>query len=109
MPGRRSIRWFATGLVVLLATCGPSARPPTAQSPAPPAGGPGLAAPLVSVQPVGQTTLATTLTYAGSIQARASVNVLPQATGRVNRLAVDLGSSVKAGDLLAELDHSQLD
>jgi RND family efflux transporter MFP subunit len=100
---------FATALVVLLAACGPNARTPTAQSPAPPAGGPGLAAPLVSVQPVGQTTLATTLTYAGNIQARASVNVLPQATGRVNRLAVDLGSSVKAGDLLAELDHSQLD
>src|SRR5207302_9311456 len=106
----RSTRLFATSLVVLLAACGPGSRTPTAQSP--PANGtsaPGLAAPLVSVQPVGQTSLATTLSYAGNIQARASVNVLPQATGRINRLAVDVGSSVRAGDLLAELDHSQLD
>ena len=64
---------------------------------------------LVSVQPVGQATLATSLSYAGNIQARASMNVLPQTTGRLNRLAVDVGSSVKAGDLIAELDRAPLD
>jgi RND family efflux transporter MFP subunit len=105
-----STRWFVTSLVVLLAACGLGGHTPTAQRPpADAASTPRTGAPLVSVQPVGQTTLASTLSYAGNIQARASVNVLPQATGRVNRLAVDVGSSVRAGDLLAELDHAQLD
>src|SRR5579883_1939120 len=105
-----STRGCATALVVLLAACGAGGRTPTAQSPpAEGAGTLGTAAPLVSVQPVGPTSLTTTLSYAGNIQARATVNVLPQATGRINRLTVDVGSSVKAGDLIAELDHAPLD
>ena len=37
------IRSFVTAFVVLVAACGPNARPPSAQSPTPTAGGLGLA------------------------------------------------------------------
>jgi HlyD family secretion protein len=49
------------------------------------------------------------LSYAGVVQPRLQVNVVPRANGRVEKINVDTGSVVKQGDLLVELDHATLD
>src|SRR2546423_1792270 len=46
-----------------------------------------------------------TLTYSGDVRARDQITVLPKASGRVQRVLVDLGSSVHAGDVVAELEQ----
>src|SRR6185503_5360337 len=43
--------------------------------------------------------------YSGDIRAREQISVLPKASGRVERLLVDIGSRVKAGDTLAVLEQ----
>ncbi|MBX5490126.1 MAG: efflux RND transporter periplasmic adaptor subunit [Chloroflexi bacterium] len=110
MSRRTWYRWAAALLLIpLLAAC--AAPPPTPTGQAKPSGEGGqrpVGVP-VSVRPVGRGNLAATFTYSGSIQSRASVNVLPRATGRIERLYVDVGSPVKAGDVIAELDRTQLD
>ena len=73
------------------------------------AGGQRQVAVPVSVQAVEQGPIAATLTYSGNIQSRASVNVLPRATGRIERLLVDVGSVVREGDQIAILDRTQLE
>lgn len=107
MSLRTWYRWGAALLVVpLLAACAGPQPTPTAQ------GKPGGQAPVgvpVSVRPVERGNVAATFTYSGSIQARASVNVLPRATGRIERLYVDIGSRVRAGDVIAVLDRTQLE
>ena len=62
----------------------------------------------VSVETVRQGPIASTVTYAGNVQSYYSVQVMPRATGKIEQLAVDVGSTVHAGDLLAMLDRSQL-
>lgn len=49
------------------------------------------------------------LTFAAQIQAKGGVGVIPRVTATLNELKVDLGSRVRAGDTLAELDHTDLD
>ncbi|MCL4534204.1 MAG: efflux RND transporter periplasmic adaptor subunit [Bacteroidetes bacterium] len=49
------------------------------------------------------------MSYAGSVQPVAQVNVVPKAPGRIQKIYVDVGSAVKQGDLIAELDHATLD
>jgi HlyD family secretion protein len=46
--------------------------------------------------------------YNGTVQASDSVNVVPVISGRVTKLNVDVGSVVKSGDLIAELDKATL-
>ena len=50
-------------------------------------------------------TIQQTLTFAGDVRARDQITVLPKASGRVQRVLVDLGSRVKAGDVVAELEQ----
>ena len=45
--------------------------------------------------------------YLGSIVSRESVSILPQVSGYVRRIALRPGQSVKAGDVLIELDARQ--
>jgi len=52
---------------------------------------------------------ANVLTYSGNVQAKRQVNVVPKVAGRVTKLNVDIGSKVKAGDVIAELDTDMLD
>jgi RND family efflux transporter MFP subunit len=49
------------------------------------------------------------ITFAAIIQSRGEVAVIPRVTAPLNKLDVDVGSHVRAGDTLAELDHSDLD
>ncbi len=50
--------------------------------------------------------IASSLSFTGDVKASAQVNVVPKATGRVERLAVDVGSTVKKGDVIAEIDSA---
>jgi HlyD family secretion protein len=43
--------------------------------------------------------------YSGSVQAKQQVTIVPKVSGRVLKVNVDVGSLVKAGDVLVELDH----
>src|SRR5258708_32460215 len=46
-----------------------------------------------------------TIAYSGDVRAREQITVLPKASGRVQRVLVDLGTPVHAGDVLAELEQ----
>jgi len=63
----------------------------------------------VSVQPAREGPIALVLTYSGSVQPISQVSVAPKSSGRIEKLAVDVGSAVKAGDLLARLDRATLE
>jgi HlyD family secretion protein len=47
--------------------------------------------------------------FSAPIQTRGEVAVLPRITAQLNKLDADVGSKVRAGDTIAELDHSDLD
>lgn len=59
---------------------------------------------LAQVGNIGMTT-----SYAALVEATDLVNVAPLATGRVESIAVDVGSVVKRGQVVAELSHGALD
>jgi len=63
----------------------------------------------VSVQPAREGPISLVLTYSGSVQPVSQVSIVPKVSGRVEKLAVDVGSSVKAGDLIARLDRATLE
>ncbi len=46
-----------------------------------------------------------TISYSGNVQAKDQITVLPKATGRVEQVLVDVGSSVHTGDVIAELEQ----
>lgn len=48
-------------------------------------------------------------TVNGQIQAKLEVNVVPKAQGKVQSVAVDVGDTVKAGQVLVQLDTSDID
>ena len=52
--------------------------------------------------------ISASLSYTGDIKAVSQVAVLPKATGRLEKLMVDVGSKVKKGDVIAQLDGSTL-
>lgn len=74
-----------------------------------PGGQPPVAPIAVRTMTVAPTTIAGTVVYSGNAEANARVNVLPKITGQITVLNVDVGSRVKKGDVLAELDHATLD
>lgn len=69
----------------------------------------GVRALTVSVQPAREGPIALSLTYSGSVQPLSQINVVPRASGRIEKMAVDVGATVKAGDLLARLDRVTLE
>lgn len=52
--------------------------------------------------------LTSALTFTGDVRAVSQVNVMPKATGRIERLRVDVGSRVRVGDTIAEMDSATL-
>src|SRR4051794_37366377 len=46
------------------------------------------------------------ISYTGDVRARDQITVLPKATGRVEQVLVDIGSSVHAGDVIARLESN---
>jgi HlyD family secretion protein len=49
------------------------------------------------------------LTFAAPVQSKGEVALIPRVTAPLATLKVDVGSRVRAGDVLAELDHTDLD
>src|SRR5256885_1901205 len=48
------------------------------------------------------------LTFTAPIQAKGEVAVVPRVSARLDQMHVELGSRVRAGDVLADLDHAEL-
>jgi RND family efflux transporter MFP subunit len=49
------------------------------------------------------------LTFTAQLRAKGEIAIVPRVTARVDRLMVDLGSRVRTGDTLAELDRTELE
>ncbi|HEX2986966.1 MAG TPA: efflux RND transporter periplasmic adaptor subunit [Chloroflexota bacterium] len=62
----------------------------------------------VATAKVAEGQITTSVTYAADVKATNQVSVVPKGTGRIERLAVDVGSRVKKGDTIAELDADSL-
>ncbi len=63
----------------------------------------------VKTAPVSTTTIAGTVVYSGNAEAGTKINLLPKTTGQITTLNVQVGSAVKTGDVIAELDHAAQD
>jgi HlyD family secretion protein len=61
----------------------------------------------VQVAPVTTGPVQTALSYSGSVITQDTVNILPKVSGRLLELAVDLGDTVKKGDIIARIDTDQ--
>ncbi len=71
-------------------------------------GGRAAQAVLVSTSVAQEGDIANVLTYPGTVQPPAQVPIAPRTVGRVEKINVDVGDSVKAGDVLAEMERSSL-
>ncbi|MEH2279834.1 MAG: efflux RND transporter periplasmic adaptor subunit [Nostoc sp.] len=58
--------------------------------------------------PVERETLPITISANGTVEAKQSTNVSPKSSGQLKKLLVDEGDSVKAGQILAYMDDSNL-
>lgn len=58
----------------------------------------------VETIPVEMTTFSETIRAVGTARARRAVDLIPEASGRIARIAFESGDQVQAGDLLLELD-----
>lgn len=63
----------------------------------------------VTVAKAGRGTLTSSVAYTATIQPKKQINILPRIAARIVRIPVEVGQEVKAGDLLAELDHTTTD
>ena len=84
----------ALSLAVLLAGCSKAA----------PAAGPGPQAMPVQVQPVSLSPVPASDTYVATIKSRRSATLQPQVDGNLTKILVKSGDSVKAGQLLMQID-----
>ena len=82
---------------------------PAGGAPGKPSGKPEVAAISVGTAAVIKDLLSPTLSYSGNVQARTQVNLVPKISARLEKLNADIGDEVTAGDVIAELDHAQLD
>ncbi len=94
---------IALGLIPMLAlaACGQAAAPKSSDQ--------GKSVITVSETPASLGTIASLLSYSGSVTPRWTVTVLPKAQGTVSELRVQQGQKVNQGDVLAVLDHRSLD
>ena len=58
----------------------------------------------VEVAPIERRAITLRRTFSGSLEAKASIVIAPKVGGRLERLGVDLGDSVKRGEIVAWLD-----
>src|SRR3954468_3413907 len=84
-------------LSLVLAACGKPANPTPEKKSAP--------AVAVTGDVVRRGNIEQTLSYSGDLRASNQLSVLAKSTGRIERLLVDVGSKVKAGDTIAQLEQ----
>jgi HlyD family secretion protein len=89
--------------VLVVGCSAPGGGPPAGQTNP---GGPPATAITVAQAKTGS--ISQTAQYPGTVQPAQMVNVVPQITGQIVKLDVDVGSSVHQGDVLAELDKTNL-
>ncbi|MCR4823868.1 MAG: efflux RND transporter periplasmic adaptor subunit [Bacteroidales bacterium] len=65
--------------------------------------------PVVSVTPAVRQMVPQNEVYSSSVQANVVNNIAPQSGGRIQKLNVEVGDFVSAGQILAEMDRVQLD
>ncbi|WP_205527557.1 efflux RND transporter periplasmic adaptor subunit [Halomonas sp. JS92-SW72] len=94
MPGQGRLVLFALLAVLLLSACADSTTVPT--TPPKP----------VKVEVVGQTVQSRADSFVGTLRARQRAALGFESPGRVVAIGVDVGDSVRAGQLLARLDES---
>ena len=95
---------LSTALLVLTAGCKDGA-PKTGDAPAVDQ----VALPLVEVLSVSRETVSQEAVYSSTVQANVVNNIAPQSGGRIQKLNVEIGDFVSAGQVLAEMDRVQLD
>jgi RND family efflux transporter MFP subunit len=95
----------------LAAACGSDSTTASAATEDPAAGAPHAAAPVVDVAAVRATlgTIQSTLEISGTLAPRTRVGVKPKLPGRLERVLVDIGDRVTAGQVVATLDRRELD
>lgn len=64
--------------------------------------------PVVSVEKVFVREVPQTATYTSTVQSYVKNNIAPQMAGRITKINVEIGDDVKKGQVLAEMDKSQL-
>ena len=97
---------IATALCALAcAGCGPKNNEEAAPGPMPAA----EATPIVSVTSVVRQQVPQDAVYSATVQANVVNNIAPQTGGRIQKLNVEVGDFVSAGQVLAEMDRVQLD
>ena len=64
--------------------------------------------PTVAVEQVSVREVPQEETYTSTIQAYVKNNIAPQTAGRISRILVDVGDNVKKGQVVAEMDQTQL-
>lgn len=63
----------------------------------------------VQVAPATTAKISGTVAYSGNVTSRATINLIPRTSGQITVLNVDVGSTVKKGEVIAELDHAMQD
>lgn len=74
-----------------------------------PAGNPPSTPAAVRTTTIAPATIAGAVNYSGNVESRSKVSVLPKVAGEIVSMKVDVGSTVKQGEVIAELDHTSLD
>ncbi len=82
--------------------------PGSAQKPSGAGGASGTAAKVVTVATVAESPLKQTFEYTGTFESGSQVSIVPQASGRLDKLLVGVGDQVKAGDTIAVLQQDTL-
>lgn len=62
----------------------------------------------VKVQPAEEGAISSALSFSGSVQARDQVELVAQSSGRIEKILVDVGSVVKAGEPIAQIETETL-
>lgn len=100
--------WVAAAAVLLAALAVPKLVTSRGDSDAPTPAARESAPPLVEVHTVAPERLAETLATTGTIYADERVEVVSEIAGKVERILFDEGKRVAAGDVLVEMDDSEL-
>ena len=92
---------FLAGAVVMAASCGNAGKKADAVAVAD-------TTPTVSVVQVGVQDVPQEVTYTSTVQPYVKNNIVPQAGNRIKKINVEVGDFVKKGQVLAEMDMTQL-
>ena len=103
-PRRSAFLATVLALATISAACAPTPPTPTV---AVPVSRPAVA---VTAEKATVSDIQQTVNLSGDIRSTSQISVLPKVSGRIQNILVDVGSPVKAGDVLAELeaDNSEL-